>query len=215
MAETDEATATGGTGWLVSLAAGAAAIALGFALLLFPSAGLDRFLRISGGAYLLASALEIMAATRERVRDDRLAALVLGIGGALAGAMLLIAASAPLHRLNLLLIGAIAVRAVSAGGVGMLIEARGRGWMLCRGLGEAAVGILLIVTMFAVLAALPFASLSTGFTKAQSSVTADLRYFIAASLVFAGGSQILVSLCAPIARHLRGGDSCAKDGVVS
>ncbi|QAY75705.1 hypothetical protein [Sphingosinicella sp. BN140058] len=187
--------------------AGCATILLGLALLLFPASGLDRFLRVSGGAFLLAAAIEILAAAGGERRDDQIAALALGAGGALSGFMLLAAAEAPLHRLNLLLIGAIAVRAISAGSVGMLIEARGRGWMLCRGLSDAAVGILLVVTMFAVLAALPFASLSTGFTKAQSSVSADLRYFIAASLVFAGGSQLIVVLCEPVTRRIRGGNA--------
>lgn len=188
-------------GRIGSLSAGGIAVALGFLLLLFPASGLDRFLRMAGGAYLLAAALEAFAAAVERRREDRLAALVLSAAGAAAGAMLIVAAWAPLQRLNLLLLGAILVRALSAGGVGMLIETRGRGWILCRGLAEAAVGILLVVTMFAVLAALPFASLSTGFTKAQSSVSADLRYFIAGSLVLAGASQLLVALCAPPPRE--------------
>jgi uncharacterized membrane protein HdeD (DUF308 family) len=190
-------------GWIASIAAGGMAAAFGILLLLFPSSGLDRFLIISGGAYLVAAALEALVGFVERSREDKLAAFVLGAAGAVAGAMLMLAAWAPLQRLNLLLLGAILIRALSAGAVGMLIETRGRGWILCRGLAEAALGILLVVTMFAVLAALPFASLSTGFTKAQSSVSADLRYFIAGSLMLAGANQILVALCAPIGRRMR------------
>lgn len=190
-------------GWIASVVAGGVAVALGFLLLLFPSSGLDRFLIISGSAYVLSAVIEALPGALERSREDKLAAFVLGASGAVAGGMLMLAAWAPLQRLNLLLLGAILVRALSAGGVGMLIETRGRGWILCRGLAEAALGILLVVTMFAVLAALSFASLSTGFTKAQSSVSADLRYFIAGSLMLAGASQILVALCAPIGRRMR------------
>ena len=181
--------------WSGGIAAAAITLALGIALLLLAPRSLRDFLLVAGGAYLVAAAVEALVAAAQTDPLDRKAALLLGAGGGASGAILLVAASAPLQRLNLLLLFAILVRAGSAAAVAVLLGPRGRAWILCRSLGEAGLAMLLVVTLFAVLAALPFASLSTGFQKAQASVSADLGMLIAASLIAAAASQLLVALC--------------------
>ena len=195
-----------------AMGAGGAAIALGFALLLFAPSRLQDFLRVAGGAYFAASAIELLVAAAEKERSERNSALLLGLGGAASGAILLLAASASLQRLNLLLLAAILVRAATAGVAAVAMGTRGRAWVLCRSLGETGVAMLLVITLFAVLAALPFASLSTGFQRAQASVSADLGMLIAASLIGAGASQLLVGMCTRRAVASRGPDFAAESG---
>jgi hypothetical protein len=180
--------------WRWSLVAGAVTIALGAALLLMPPSSLFGFLKSAGWAYLAAAAIELGVGLANRGTPEARASILLAVGGAIAGAILLLATTTRVFRLDHLLLTAIAVRALSAGAVGMLIGAAGRGWILCRGLGEVAVGIVLLITVLAVLAAIPFASLSAGFLKSQTGHSDDLAALIAASLIVAGISQILVSL---------------------
>jgi uncharacterized membrane protein HdeD (DUF308 family) len=186
-----------GASWRWSVPAGAATVILGVALLLAGPKGLLAHLALAGAAYLLAAAVEGAVAFVNRGRTEAWAAMLLGLSGALAGLLLLLASTAPLKWLNQLLILAIVVRAAGAGGVAMLIEAEGRGWILCRALAEAAVAILLVITVVAVLATIPFTSLSAGFLKARSGVSADLGWLVAASLIIAGVSQMLVVLRPP------------------
>ena len=183
--------------WRWSLVAGGITIVLGAALLLMPPDSLFGFLKWAGWAYIAAAAIELGVALANRVTPEARASTLLSIAGAFAGAILLLATTTRVFRLDHLLLTAIAIRAFSAGAVGMLIGAQGRGWILCRGLGEVAVGIVLLITVLAVLAAIPFASLSAGFLKSQTGHSGDLAALIAASLVIAGASQILVGLWPP------------------
>jgi hypothetical protein len=182
--------------WRWSLPAGVATLALGAALLLMPPSSLFGFLKWAGWAYLAAAVIEAAVGVANLRTIEGRASLLLAAGGAIAGFILLLATTTRVFRLDHLLLAAIAMRAVSAGGVGMLVAAKGRGWILCRGLGEVAVGILLVITVLAVLAAIPFASLSAGFLKSQTGHSADLAALVAASLIVAGISQILVGLWA-------------------
>ena len=190
--------------WRWSLAAGAITIALGAALLLMPPDSLFGFLKWAGWAYLAAAAIELGVALANRRTPEARASTLLAIAGAVAGAILLLATTTRVFRLDHLLLTAIAIRAFSAGAVGMLIGAQGRGWILCRGLGEVAVALALLISVLAVLAAIPFASLSSGFLKSQTGHSDDLAALIAASLIVAGISQMLVAL-------LPGGRGCDAD----
>ncbi|TFI59100.1 hypothetical protein E2493_06125 [Sphingomonas parva] len=182
--------------WRWSLPAGLATVALAAGLVLMPPSNLFSFLKWAGWAYLAAAVIEAAVGMANLRTIEARASLLLAAGGAIAGFILLLATTTRVFRLDHLLLAAIAMRALSAGGVGMLVGAKGRGWILCRGLGEVAVGILLVITVLAVLAAIPFASLSAGFLKSQTGHSDDLAALIAGSLFVAGASQILVGLWA-------------------
>ena len=182
--------------WRWSLPAGIVTVAIGAALLLMPPSNLFSFLKSAGWAYLGAAAIEALVGLLNRGTLEARAAWLLALGGAAAGLIILLATTTRVFRLDHLLLAAIAFRAVSTAGVGMLVAAKGRGWILCRGLGEVAVGIVLLITVLAVLAAIPFASLSAGFLKSQTGHSDDLAALVAASLIVAGLSQAVVGLWA-------------------